>query len=580
MSRITEYEASISVSESKDTDSITVSTQYTGATNTDYFGQYQSKKAILDHNYFSLNGESGTNGWNFVSDTFNTAGFLSNEKSDSIGEFATSQYALVELTSVTSSIGVWFYDLHGRSLERKITIYDQNMSIIKEFTIDVTEERDNFYFVNPVKNFKYVKFEITKTVPYSHAMNILWQNGGTLKFDSTACKSASCIDSRDISLDSLPISTLKVDIVDKDSVFNFGEEENVTDFINRKTKVLSKYTVDDEINYNFDRYIKTSKLKDNVLTLNATGAFGLLDSEEYDNTFLNGQTVSEILDPISDFLSDNFGNTIDYNDNIDTLTIAGGNLVGMSMREALRTVLQSIGAVARLSRNAIYIEYPTRVINHDIKRDTKISSYVEKKEFVSAVKVNYSKWTEETTISEIITETLTKGVHTLTWSEPATNLTITGNGLITESGYYYAVVSMIADGDITISGNKYTEEETSYTETLDTTGLSDVGIMKEYTNKACNYDRAVEMAQYLLNYHQQRLKIKTKYLIDGTEELGDWANIQDSNGTTQYIAGIENMSIDLVGGVICDLETVGCYDKTSEFAYTGTELYTGEDYIV
>ena len=79
-----------------------------------------------------------------------------------------------------------------------------------------------------------------------------------------------------------------------------------------------------------------------------------------------------------------------------------------------------------------------------------------------------------------------------------------------------------------------------------------------------------------MDYYQLSLILNIRYLA-AQERPGQWASVENTLvGRGGYAAGLESIKTDLTGGYISTAQLRGYYKYTSEFYYTGTELYIDE----
>ena len=86
-----------------------------------------------------------------------------------------------------------------------------------------------------------------------------------------------------------------------------------------------------------------------------------------------------------------------------------------------------------------------------------------------------------------------------------------------------------------------------------------------------------ETADSLLRYYKLRKEINLKYIIE-KEQSGDWVAVNNVRGQSATSL-VEIQSIDLVGGFLSTATCCGYSVVVTDYAFTGTELYAGGDYL-
>ncbi len=69
-----------------------------------------------------------------------------------------------------------------------------------------------------------------------------------------------------------------------------------------------------------------------------------------------------------------------------------------------------------------------------------------------------------------------------------------------------------------------------------------------------------------------------RYLVNA-EKVGDWVTITDRNRNVSATL-IESQDLDLTGGFIATASCRGYSMVTSDYYFTGTELYSGQEGII
>lgn len=100
-------------------------------------------------------------------------------------------------------------------------------------------------------------------------------------------------------------------------------------------------------------------------------------------------------------------------------------------------------------------------------------------------------------------------------------------------------MTLVADSDIIITGNKYDLQDVETTYSLSEIAAEKFENQKFFTSTLVDNTLANEKAQAILEYYQMALSISSKFVND-TENIGNFAIIENpTDGFGNYIAGIE-----------------------------------------
>lgn len=573
MSRTTSVSAIISAYGDGSYDELNTSNQISNYVSESRFNLSQEKFITLEKNYFYLD---GGNDWNFIDyDGGERFGYFASDKSDIDGNFLINPYLLIELTDVQSSYTFQSWFQNSRILERKITFYDIAMTPVKEETI--TDE-----FTTSIDNYKFVKIEATKAVPFSYAKDLIYYIGGDIELGNENILEAKLISGTDISLQTLPISTISLKIVDTDGKFLLNTENSIIKYLKKRMPLIITYIIDGISHILFTMFISNIESTGKKVELSASCAMSIIDDVPNESKLYSNTKIKYILYDISLPLLEN-GIHLYMLDGIGEIRLSG-QINSLTMREKLLYICLAAGAIMTKSGENLYIGYPKRIVSHSMSKSNKIDTKIKKTRFVSSVRVKYYNLVLAESEELVIRINVLANVE-INLSFDAmfalTSYELVGEDRTSE-GLFVQFVSEITytptfDGVYSLYGKKYTKTPMYVTESIDTTGLSDSGIVKETTSPLGTEEQARDLAKQLLNYYQLQQTITTKFLMDGTENLGDWAFVSDPDSEIKYIAGLEELDIDLAGGLIANAKLVGYYNHQDEKIFMGNdELYMGE----
>lgn len=521
----------------------------------------------LEEDYFVLDGSMPE-----LPDEPDGIPFWSSALSDSNGNFQNNPVLTVLFTQNHTSTGLTFHFIGELPLQFQVRWYDlsDNMIALKSFQPD----SQDYYARNLVENYGRLEIEFQKAKPYRYVK--LWgiDYGVIVTWGENDIKTASLVEETDPISNTLKINKLTFQFVDKVNEFNLANSEGLHKALQKKQHIEPYEIVDGERMY-LGRYFLTTPSSDkSIAKMEATDYIGLLDDTDFkDGRVYNGE-------PAGNVLADIFAGTgIPYEVSKDVAeTPLYGWLKIQTRRKALREVLFACGAVAETARrDDVWIYKPTRLIQSDIPRSRKFSTATKQDTYISEVSIKFTEYTEGAEEKELVKETTyPAGVNEVKFNSPVSALRVS-TGEVVEAKTNYIIFRLTEEAAVTIYGKQYSKQ--------DITVSSDVGQLKagenpkakSFSGTLFNYAQAKVISQAILDYYQLSLILNIKYLA-GQERPGQWAAVENTLvGRGGYAAGLESIKTDLTGGYISTAQLRGYYRYVSEYYYTGTELYTGED---
>lgn len=521
----------------------------------------------LEEDYFVLDGSMPE-----LPDEPDGIPFWSSALSDSNGNFQNNPVLTVLFTQNHTSTGLTFHFIGELPLQFQVRWYDlsDNMIALKSFQPD----SQDYYARNLVENYGRLEIEFQKAKPYRYVK--LWgiDYGVIVTWGENDIKTASLVEETDPISNTLKINKLTFQFVDKVNEFNLANSEGLHKALQKKQHIEPYEIVDGERMY-LGRYFLTTPSSDkSIAKMEATDYIGLLDDTDFkDGRVYNGE-------PAGNVLADIFAGTgIPYEVSKDVAeTPLYGWLKIQTRRKALREVLFACGAVVETARrDDVWIYKPTRLIQSDIPRSRKFSTATKQDTYISEVSIKFTEYTEGAEEKELVKETTyPAGVNEVKFNSPVSALRVS-TGEVVEAKTNYIIFRLTEEAAVTIYGKQYSKQ--------DITVSSDVGQLKagenpkakSFSGTLFNYAQAKVISQAILDYYQLSLILNIKYLA-GQERPGQWAAVENTLvGRGGYAAGLESIKTDLIGGYISTAQLRGYYRYVSEYYYTGTELYTGED---
>lgn len=498
--------------------------------------------------------------------------FWSSELSDSGGNFQNNPVLIILFSENHTSTGLTFHFVGEIPVQFQVRWYDLtgNMIALKSFQPD----NPDYYARNLVENYGRLEIEFQKALPYRYVK--LWgiDYGVVVTWDEDDIKTASLVEETDPTSNTLKINKLTFQFVDRDNEFNLANSEGLHKALQKKQHIEPYEIVDGERLF-LGRYFLTTPGSDKSLAkMEATDYIGLLDDTDFkDGRVYNGE-------PAGDVLADIFAGTgIPYEVSEDVAaTPLHGWLKIQTRRKALREVLFACGAVAETARrDNVWIYKPTRLIQSDIPRSRKFSTSTKQDTYISEVSIKFTEYTEGAEEKELVKETTyPAGLNEVKFNSPVSGLRIS-SGEVVEAKTNYIIFRLPAESAVVIYGRQYGKQDITVSSSVPQLKAGENPKAKSFSGTLFNYSQARVISQAILDYYQLSLILNIKYLA-GQERPGQWAAVENTLvGRGGYAAGLESIKTDLTGGYISTAQLRGYYRYVSEYYYTGTELYTGEE---
>ena len=498
--------------------------------------------------------------------------FWSSELSDSEGNFLNNPLLTILFSENHTSTGLTFHFVGDLPLQMQIRWYGLggDMISLKSFQPD----SHDYYARNLVENYGKLEIEFQKTKPYRYVK--LWgiDYGVVVTWDEDDIKTASLVEETDPISNTLKINKLTFQFVDRANEFNLANSEGLHKALQKKQHIEPYEIVDGERMY-LGRYFLTTPSSDkSIAKMEATDYIGLLDDTDFkDGRVYNGE-------PAGNILADIFAGTdIPFEVAEDVAaTPLHGWLKIQTRRKALREVLFACGAVHHTARrDNVWIYKPSRLIQSDIPRSRKFSTATKQDTYISEVSIKFSEYTEGAEEKELVKESVyPAGLNEVKFNSPVTGLRISA-GEVVETKTNYIIFRLLEEAAVTIYGKQYSKQDITVSSGVGQLKAGENPKAKSFSGTLFNYGQAKVISQAILDYYQLSLILNIKYLA-GRERPGQWAAVENTLvGRGGYAAGLESIRTDLTGGYISTAQLRGYYRYVSEYYYTGTELYTGED---
>lgn len=515
------------------------------------YASYEPDFWLLDGNYKFL-----------PTDTSDVhVGWMSESMSDGNGDFADP---LV--------LNIWFWNIHssdGLTLRFSQFTGDYANKIGVQYFDDgpTTLIRTDIYYPTSwefstgqaVEGFRVIRITFWSTSrPYRYLRVEGIDFGTLIYFSGDQIKAASVVEEIDPMSGEARFNTFDVRLYSEDEAFSLINPSGYYQYLQERQPISVHETVGNRTIFIGSFYLDEWKNRSETeIEFSCIDLLGALDKV----VFMGGMydqdadwVINSILSPI------NAPYTLDTN--LSEVNVSGWIPI-CSCREALQQVALAIGAYLDCSRSATIKIYqapdiatatPTATITRAQKGKEQTLAL---KPFVTGVEVTAHNYVSSTTSKQVYNGVLTAaGSHTITFSEPLHDLSVTG-ATITESEANYAILSVTVEGTVTLSGQVYVDTRSVYA--VNTPGLSantKPNILKITDATLVNSSNVAEVCQRVYDYNQNRLSQTLKLFAPTDIELGDVVYVQTLYNQTVR-AMIERMSIDLFGGMVAKVELTG-----------------------
>lgn len=526
----------------------------------------------LELNQFLLDGSKT------VINNPNDIAFMSQEQSGAECKFAKNPLVSFAFSQNHTSAGITLNFGFDYPTEIVVTWYAANniKLLAKTYYPDAT----TYVCRQQIENYQKITVEFIKTrLPYRYA-ELQWIIYGLeIYWTGADIQSAKVTEEVDVTSSTLSINTANISIIDANNDFDIENDDGAWKAIQKTQKVtLTEYVNDEPIPCGVF-FIDGKSFSKNIASFKLIDRIGLLDNYTFDQ----GEMYTN--KPIGDIIKAIFAcaNITDYeiSDDVYNLTVSG-TIDIQSCREALQMCCFTVGALADDSRTGtIKIYKPDRYVKYTIPINRKFNGNTEVslKEYVSGVSITSNVYTLDVDASNIYDDTLPAGDTRIEFSDPYDPTTIiVSSGTIKEKKVHYMIVNMKNSGQCTITGKKY--EKTTLTTAVNDeyVDANEVANIKEFGDLTLhNSDIMKDTADSLLRYYKLRKEIKLKYIIE-KEQSGDWVAVNNVKGQSATSL-VKSQSIDLVGGFLSTATCWGYSVVVTDYAFTGTELYAGGDYL-
>lgn len=498
--------------------------------------------------------------------------FISQELSDENRERVNEPTLSIDFTQNHSSSGITLSFQGDYPQEVRIVWKNEFDSVLSDMRF--YPNSTIFFCENSVDNYQHIYMYFDKSnAPYRYLKITDIDYGSKLIFDEERISSARLLEELDPISSELSINEVSFTLLDTDKNFNILSPRGKYQFLQKKQKVVVHEYVNDVVKNMGTFYLSQWKSNSETeISFTAIDAIGLLDQTKFlKGRIYNNEPVGNI---IAEIMESAGWDKYEIAEGLSDVLLSGYIPI-CTHREALQLVVFSIRAVADCSRSDMIRIYRTVTaadskVNYDRQFD---QASISVRNYVNSIAVTTHNYSLSDETEKVFDGILQVGISEIMFSEPCTNLTISG-GTIVESGVNYALVNVSVEGNVTITGNKYIDTTSTFIKSV-TVDAGEVKTVVEVNDATLiSSNNAYLLAEHLFDYYNYRRMAEQEFLLE-QEVVGRWINLR-----TQYelfISGIvTKQDIDLTGGFIATTTIIGYNTFDTDFVFTGSEMFTGE----
>lgn len=503
-------------------------------------------------------------------------GLWSRAQSGADGRFAEPPVLEVGFGQEHSSAGLTlhFYAPTGDwASEVLIQWYDGNGALLGtgRFYPDAVD----YYCAKKVEGYRRVKITFLATSRPGRYLKLTGLDYGvSMTFAGDEVVTAHVLESIDPLASELTINTLDLTLFNAGGAFSILNPDGVFDVLQHKQKFTVYEDVRQDggetVTHNMGTFYLSEweNSSDTLASFTATDAVGLLDSAPYEGGLYDGTPAAELA---ADILA---GYDYDLEAALQQEPVRGYLAAG-TRREALQQLAFALGAVVDCSRSDKIRIYraPTRPSSLITYRRKWLGSKVTLRPLITGVEITAHQYVREAETSELYRDTLAAGEHTISFSDPCQATGCTG-GVLVSSGTNSAVVQVDQEGEVTVTGYKYQDQQTIVTRrATDLPANAQDNVLQVADATLVHPGNAPALAGHILDYYAGRYE-QNFTMLAGAEVLADMV-VVESFGGEKVRGSIEQMEFDLTGGFVAETLVVGKRLGESAAAYAG-EIFTGE----
>lgn len=524
--------------------------------------------AIDSLNQFVLDGTIGT-----IDDARDVA-YMTEQPSDSECNFETIPVIDITFSEPHSSAGITFNFVDDYPEEVKIQWFKNNISLMT--VIHKPKSPDSTCY-QEVTNYNHVVISFLKTrLPYQYIRLSYIAYGIWLRWGGDILQNAKIFEQVDTTSLTVPINTAEATILDKNRDFDISRDGGLWRFVQNKQRVIITEDIDKRIVPMGTFFINGKSWEDNKASFEMIDSVGIMDLYTfYDGHVYKGEKAGNILDDIF-----RAAEITRYTIDEDIYNIKLSGWLGIqTCREALQTVCLACGATADDSRSEtirVYTPGKQTATSITLMRKFNGNSKLELEPYTYGISTEYASYEsiEEEPV-EIYKGTLSLGMNMVAFDSAYAELEAI-NATITRYSDNYAYLKVEDDTkEVLLKGKRHIENKFILQQVVEEKDVNETeNIVQIGTISLYNPESAKKLLNKLMDYYGLRKKLSLKFISEG-EHSGIFVNISNRSGSTVTTL-IENQSIDLTGGYICEASCRGFTAINKELWYCGDGMYINE----
>lgn len=514
-------------------------------------------------------------------------GLFSSSKSDSTtGTMTTVPTITVTCQEHHNTVGLTFFFNDTYPKEVRVQYY-QDTSLLGDYTYTITGNKYVAEQEVVLWNKLIIQFPST-TIPdrYVKLTGLLF--GKSIDWGENIVQTASLTQDMNRISDLLSIDTLTFTLIDDDNSLNFGNEQGIHRFFQRKQEMLPYEIVNDQKIPLGRFYLDTYSYEKNLAKMNAVSFIGLMDGIAFNEGELyDGVTAKTVIDKIFE-VAEFEHYTIDEETANQLLY---GTITPTNCRMALKEVLFACGSILDYtdSQNVIKICKTSHAQSYVLDRTTKINTKITTQPYISGVEVQYPIYELVEDAAELAKDTYEEtGDYLITFTTPCipSTVTISSNATLTKVRPFYAEFTVHTVGEVIVSGKGYAVNNKKVKVAREFIDPGQIENTITYTTTLCNKTTAKELATKLFYYNiQYTLTLDIQHIASDIS-MNDLRYVQNTVvGYNGYLAMFTTRTFDLTGGFIDNSKLIAYYNH-QDFEYYGKypqlqqELYSGGTEII
>lgn len=321
------------------------------------------------------------------------------------------------------------------------------------------------------------------------------------------------------------INTLDFRLHSTDAEFSIINPAGIYRYLQQRQRLSVYEKIDGERRFLATHYLNEwSNENENTFNMSAIDALGLMDG----STFLGGmyhnipaKTLLETIVLDAGFVLSGTGEIlIDLQPALQSIGLTG-YLPIVSHREAIQQVAFAIGAAVDTSRSdRIRIYRVTDTAAGTISRKRKFTGQsVSLRQFVTGVEVTEHAYSIGTESKELFKGVLSVGRNMVTFSNPASMISVSGAALI-KADVNYAIVDVTVEGEIIVTGTEYvdnTRTASVHIANLPSGQIPNILQVKDAT--LVSRSNSASVAQWVFGWNKKRIQQEFPFIQD-TESVG------------------------------------------------------------